>query len=151
MSKERFHNLFYHTAYVPFCSVVTDVLDELRSSGNLQLIENVKIRQVISSWSRANEIMLSEEMEWKRDFSTEYVPYTRKWISWDDLDYFTENYDSVYKPSRFEYDANKMLQQLEYANVLNTQYWRMTRTRSFIDTLKIRTLTLDSLITKELK
>lgn len=151
LGKERFHNLFYYTAYVPYCSVVTDVLDELRSSGNLQLIQNIKIRQAISRWSRANETLLSEEVEWKRDFSNQYVPYTRKWISWDDLDYLTENYDSLYRPSRFEYDANKMLQQLEFANVLNTQHWRMTRANSFIDTLNKRTIALHSLISQELK
>lgn len=39
----------------------------------------------------------------------------------------------------------------EYANVLNMQYWRMTRTWSFFDTLKIQTRALDSFISKELK
>lgn len=152
LSKTRIADLFFYTAYVPYCNIVTDVLDELRSSGNLQLIRNVEIRQAISRWSRAIEVLQSEEVEWKRDFSTQYVPYTGKWISWDDLDYYSEmQEDPRYLPSRFDYDVNKMLQQFEYANVLNIQYWRMTRTRSFIDSLNIRTLALDSLISKELK
>ena len=152
MPKERFFILFFNTTYVPYCGIVTDVLDELSSSGNLQLIRSIEIRQAISSWSRAYKVLQSEEVEWKRDFSTQYVPYTGKWISWDDLDYASfPNDDPRYLPSRFDYDANKMLQQFEFANQLNNQYWRMTRTRSFIDTLNIRTLALDSLISKELK
>ena len=151
LSKNRLFDLFYYTTYVPYCNVVTDVLDELRASGNLQLIRNIEIRQAISRWSRANGVLQSEGEEWKRDFSTQYIPYTNKWLSWDDFDYFIYPEDSTLNPTRFEYDPIKMLQQFEYANLLNNQYWRMVRTRSFIDSLNLRTLSLDSIISNELK
>ena len=150
LSNNRINELFFYTAYIPYCSIETNVLDELRSSGNLQLIQNREIRQAISSWSRASEVLQLEEVEWKRDFSTQYVPYTGKWISWDDLDFIENPEDPTYIPSKFEYDANKMLQQFEFANLLNIQRWRMTRTRYFIESLSERTLALDSLISKEL-
>jgi hypothetical protein len=150
LSNKRVLGLLSASSYVPSCNVVTDVLEELRSSGNLQFIQNREMRQAISRWSRAYQTLRSEEAAWSRDFANQYTPYTNKWISWDDFEYFRNPKDPMNIPSPFTYDANKMLQQFEFANVLNTMYWRMARERYFIQQLDNHTHALDSLITKAL-
>jgi hypothetical protein len=146
LSNKRVLELLSPSSYVPSCNLVTDVLEELRSSGNLQLIQNQEIRQAISRWSGSYRTLQFEEAEWRRDFSSQYIPYTNKWISWDDFDYFRNPENPLLSPSPFEYDANKMLQQFEFANVLNTMYWRMARKQYLIRQLEDHTHVLDSLI-----
>ena len=145
------------------CNLNTGILDELRSSGNLKIIQNMEIRQALSQWSTAYEQLLSEENEWAEDLSTQYYPYTNKWISWDDIDYYyaqissdqpdesSEGYDIVDIPSKFDYDPNKMLQQFEYANLLSVQLWRQARVSNFLNVLQKKTKVLDSLLRKEMK
>ncbi len=150
LSKKRIMELLSASSFVPSCNVVTDVLEELRSSGNLQVIQDQEIRQAISRWSGAHRNMQSEEAAWKQDFATQYTPYTNKWISWDDFDYLIYPEDSTMIPSPFDYDANKMLQQFEFANILNTMQWRMHREQHFIRRLDDQTRALDSLIAQAL-
>ena len=151
LTNKRILELLTASSYVPTCNVVTDVLEELRSSGNLQVIQDREIRQAISRWSGAHRNLQTEEAKWGQDFATQYIPYTNKWISWDDYDYYIYAEDSTTISSPFEYDANEILQQFEFANILNTMSWRMNREKFFLRQLDNQTRTLDSLIAKALE
>ncbi len=128
------------------CFIVTDIMDELQSSGNLKIIRNVELRRQIGSWLSTYEDLRKEEQEWEREFSREYIPFTNKWIAWDDVDYMFNKEDPAYFEKRFNIDPRPILQEFEFSNVFSIHYWRMRRIRNRITNLRIETIKLSELI-----
>ncbi len=133
------------------CQIETDVIDELRSSGNLKLIQNQELRQALSKRSRAYLELKEEEEAWEDQFADQYLEYTYAWISWDDIDLLMGFGDSTYTGSPFDYDPKKMLQEFEHTNQLNNLRWRMRRVGSRLEEANRQLNKADSLITIELR
>jgi len=150
LEKKRLNYLIGVTGSTTRCRIESDVMDELRSSGNLNVIRSNELRKSISRWSTSIEELKKEEDARERQFTDQYLMYTHKWVSWDDVDFQVPLRDSTYLPSKFEYDANKMLQQFEYANHLNNYVWRVSRVQSRLRTVNDELSTMDSLLTKQI-
>ena len=134
------------------CVVTVDVLGDVQSSGRLNLLSNVEVRKAISKWSSQLKELQSEEFDWAQEFSNQFIPYTHKWMQWDDVDYVFNGRDSLrYYKSRFDIDPRRMLQQPEFESMMNQQYWRINRIRRRTNDLLKDTNTLISLIEKDLK
>jgi len=112
------------------CAVEADVIDELRSSGSLNLIRNRSLRRDLSKWNTAILTMKSEESDWNQEFSSILVPYLNNWVLWADVDYLFTKDDPNFFPSAFEMDENLMLQEYEFDNHLTNARWRWSRIRS---------------------
>ena len=132
------------------CAISIDILIDVQSSGNLNIISNEEIRRNISKWSSILKELENEEKDWAREFSSEFIPYTNKWISWDDVDNF-ENADHRYFNTRFQLDPRLMLQQLEFSNIMAIHYWRINRIEGRITNLLKLTEYLLELMQRELK
>ena len=132
------------------CQIETDVIDELRSSGNLKLIQNQNLRRAISKWSTLYIELKEEEKDLADQFSTQYLVYTNDWVSWDDVDLLVGNIETTFTGTSFEYDVNKMLQEFEYANQLNNLRWRMRRVTSRLENSLDQLIATDSLLMMEL-
>ena len=134
------------------CIVTVDVLGDVQSSGRLNLLTNVEVRKAISKWSSQLKELQSEEFDWAQEFSNLFIPYTHKWMQWDDVDYIFNGKDSLrYYQSRFDVDPRRILQQPEFENITNQQYWRINRVRRRANDLLEATDTLISLMKKDLK
>ena len=132
------------------CKVVTNVLEELKSSGNLSSISNIDIRRKIGDWSTSYNEMVKEEDEWAGELSNQFYPYTNKWVQWDDVDaMFSQNDFSTFK-SRFKYDPRAILQQFEFSNVLSLHYWRMNRNKIRVNDLTENSTQLLELLNQSL-
>lgn len=119
------------------CAVETDAIDELRSSGSLNLISNRSLRRDLSKWNTAIITMKSEESDWSQEFSSILVPYLNKWILWADVDYLAFKDDPNFSPSAFEIDENLMLQEYQFDNHLNNTRWRWARIKDRTDSLSV--------------
>jgi hypothetical protein len=134
------------------CIVTIDVLGDVQSSGKLNLLSNVEVRKSISKWSSHLKELQSEEFDWAQEFSNLFIPYTQKWMQWDDVDFVFNGKDSLrYYKSRFDIDPRHILQQPEFENIVNQQFWRISRVRRRTVTLLERTDTLISQIETDLK
>lgn len=134
------------------CVVSVDVLEDAQSSGRLNLLSNVEIRQAISKWSSQLKELQGEEFDWAQEFSSQFAPYANKWIQWDNVDYLLNPKDSLrYFKSRFDVDPRRMLQQPEFANIMNIQYWRIVRVEQRTNLLLKHTDNLIGLMEIELK
>jgi len=134
------------------CIVTVDVLGDVQSSGRLNLLSNVEVRKAISKWSSQLKELQSEEFDWAQEFSNLFIPYTHKWMQWNDVDYVFNSPDSLrYYKSRFDVDPRRMLQQPEFENIVNQQYWRINRIRRRTNDLLVITDTLINRIQKDLK
>lgn len=134
------------------CIVTIDVLGDVQSSGRLNLLSNVEVRKAISNWSSHLKELQSEEFDWAQEFSNLFITYTHKWMQWDDVDYVFNGKDSLrYYQSRFDVDPRRMLQQPKFENVINQQYWRISRVRRRTVALLEHTDALINLIEKDLK
>ena len=134
------------------CIVTVDVLGDVQSSGRLNLLTNVEVRKAISKWSSQLKELQSEEFDWAQEFSNLFIPYTHKWMQWDDVDYIFNGKDSLrYYQSRFDVDPRRILQQPEFENITNQQYWRINRVRRRANDLLEATDILISLMKKDLK
>ncbi|MDX1591966.1 MAG: DUF6090 family protein [Balneolaceae bacterium] len=133
------------------CVLQTDVSDELRSSGNLNLIQSSELRRKVSLWSTTYQELKEEEEEWGNEFSTISVPYLNKWISWDDIDYHFFEASPAYNPSPFDYDPGRVLQEFEFSNILNINYWRMDRIKDRIQSLSDVTTELLQMLRDEME
>jgi len=134
------------------CIVTIDVLGDVQSSGRLNLLSNVEVRKVISKWSSQLKELQSEEFDWAQEFSNLFIPYTHKWMQWDDVDYVFNGKDSLrYYKSRFDVDPRRILQQPEFENIVNQQFWRINRIRRRTNDLLVITDTLINRIEKDLK
>ena len=145
--------LIGYTGSTERCQVESDILNELRNSGNLKLIRNKDLRVAISKWSTVYLELKEEEQDWENYFNNQYLNYMNNWISWDDVDLIvSEDQDKYsFEPSKFDYDPNKVLQEFEYANHLNNMHWRMRRVQQRIEAAKRMTAVVDSLIGFELQ
>ena len=134
------------------CKVATDILEDVRSSGDLRNIVRVEIRRNIGKWSSALGELKQPEDEWAREFSSQFMPYTSKWMSWDSVDksILRNIEDSRYYNSKFEVDPRIMLQQFEFENVMNLHYYRIYRAEDRVDILLKQTDQVLGLMQKEL-
>jgi len=152
MSKYDVNRLIGESGGTTKCLVSVDVLGDVQSSGRLNLLSNVEVRQAIGRWSSQLKELQAEEFDWAQEFSNQFVPYANKWIQWDDTDYVFNYRDSLrYFKSRFDIDPRLILQQPEFANIMSTQYWRITRIENRSSKLFEYTETLIDLIKKEIK
>ena len=131
------------------CILQTDVTDELRSSGNLNILQSNELRRKVSQWSASNLELKEEEDEWGNEFSTITAPYLNQWISWDDVDIHFNPDDPAYMPSPFDYDPGLILQEFEFSNVLNMNYWRMDRIRDRVQSISNTTTELLQMLRDE--
>jgi len=133
------------------CVVSVDVLGDVQSSGRLNLLSNVEVRKAISKWSSRLKELQGEEFDWAQEFSSQFIPYTNKWIQWDNVDYLFNRMDSLrFFNSRFDIDPRHMLQQPEFENIMGIHYWRIRRIEDRTDILLRQTDTLIGLIKNEL-
>jgi len=152
LSKYDINRLIGETGGTTKILVSVDVLEDAQSSGRLNLLSDDEVRKAISRWSSQLKELQAEEFDWAQEFSNQFVPYANKWIQWDDTDYVFNYSDSLrYFKSRFDIDPRLMLQQPEFANIMSTQYWRITRIERRTDVLLKYTDTLISLIEKDMK
>ncbi len=150
IEKDSLNNMMGILGGVNRCQIETDVIDELRSSGNLKLIQNQNLRRAISKWSTLYNELKEEEKDLADQFSFQYLVYANDWVSWDDVDLFGGFGDTTFAGSNFEYDVNNMLQEFEYANQLNNLRWRMRRVTTRLENTYAQLSVTDSLITVEL-
>ena len=133
------------------CIVSKDALDDIKSSGKLNLLTNKNIRQNISKWTSVLDRLQGEENDWAQEFSNQFIPYANKWIMWDDVDIKFKQEDSRYFKSPFTEDPRRMLQQKEFSNIMAIQYWRINRAEIRTNSLFIQNNKLIALIEEELK
>ena len=133
------------------CKVSIDILGDIQSSGKLNLMTNEEIRRSISKWSTLRKELEGEENDWAQEFSNQFIPYTNKWVLWDDIDYQFNRNDSGYFKSRFNIDPRLILQKPEFSNIVAIQYWRIARVKRRTDSLLVNTDKLLTLIKQELK
>jgi hypothetical protein len=127
-------------------------LGDIQSSGKLNLLSNVDVRKGISKWSSILKELQAEEFDWAQEYSSQFMPYTNKWMQWDNVDYVFEYRDSIrYFKSRFDQDPRRMLQQPEFANIMSIQYWRIVRIERRTDVLLKQTDSLVGSIKNELE
>ena len=150
IEKDSLNNMMGKLGGTSRCQIETDVIDELRSSGNLKLIQNQNLRRAISKWSTLYIELKEEEKAWENQFSDQYLVYTNDWVSWDDVDLLVGNEETTFSGSSFEYDVNNMLQEFEYANQLNNLRWRMRRVTIRLETARDQLIVTDSLLIMEL-
>jgi hypothetical protein len=132
------------------CQLITDVLEDIKSSGNIKMISNIDIRTNIAGWSSSLRGLQREEDDWAREFSSEFYPYTYSYMSWDDVDFVFNEEDPRFFTSKFEFDPRTILQQFEFSNVLSIHYWRMRRVIEQLEKLSTETKELLELIHLEL-
>ena len=132
------------------CKVSTDIQRDIQSSGKLNLIRNENIRGSISRWSTLLKELESEENEWAKEFSNQFIPYTNKWIQWDDIDFLYNEGEPGYFKSRFNVDSRLILQEKEFSNIVAIQYWRIARVVYRTDELLEHTNKLSAVIQKEI-
>lgn len=133
------------------CVLPTDVLDELRSSGNLNQIQNVKIRRQISNLSAKLGAFYQIEDEWHYDLANLMLPYSNTRMSWEDVDHYFNPDDGNYPPTKFENDPLQMLQELEFSNMINNMRWRIRKTLRSLEEVEQSATELLELLDKEMK
>ncbi|PHS13174.1 MAG: hypothetical protein COA86_17640 [Kangiella sp.] len=132
------------------CSISTDVLKDILNSGNLNIISNDKIRRSISKWSAILNELEREENEWAQEFSSITIPYLNRWILWEDVDYEGAGGDPRFYKSHLSLDPRLVLQEVEFANLLNNHYWRIRRAETRITSILQQTEVVIKLMRKEL-
>lgn len=132
------------------CALSIDVLDDIRSSGKLNILSNEEIRRNIGKWSSFLKELENEEEDWEQEFSNVFYPYTYRWISWDDVDNLGNVDDKRFFNSRFENDPRIILRQFEFTNIMSVHYWRMRRIEERTDDLLFQSVTVLGLLEKEL-
>jgi len=152
LSEDNVHRLIGEVGSTTKCVLSIDALEDIQSSGKLNLLSNVDVRKGISKWSSLLKELQAEEFDWAQEFSSQFMTYTSKWIQWENVDYVFEYRDSTrYFKSRFDQDPRLMLQQPEFANIMSIQYWRFVRIERRTDVLLKQTDTLVASIKKELE
>lgn len=133
------------------CEISTDILEDVRSSGNLKIISSAEIRRNIGQWTAALKVLQREEDDWAREFSAEFYPYTNKWLSWDDVDKISSPNNPRNFKSKFEIDPRIMLQEFEFSNIMSIHNWRMERVNQRTEKLLKQTEKVLELIKMEIK
>lgn len=132
------------------CVLLSDVLEELRSSGNLNQLRDVTIRRQLSNLSAALLELDELENEWSQEFTNSVLPFMNKRISWDEIEYYMYPDDPNYLPNQYDYDPNAVLEELEFANILNTNRWRMQRNKTALGYVQESCTLLVELLEQEL-
>jgi len=146
------HRLIGEVSETTKCIVSVDVLGDVQSSGRLNLLSNEGVRKAISKWSSQLKELQGEEFDWAQEFANQFIPFTHKWMQWENVDYIFNDNDRIrYTGSRFDVDPRRMLQQPEFENMMNEQYWRFTRIEERTDVLLKQTDALLDLLKNELK
>lgn len=143
---KEFYLLFGEIGGVDKCRVSIALLEDFQNSGKINLISNELVRKNISLWFAYVKELEKEEDEWSQEFSNQFIPYTNKWIQWEDVDYYFFTDDSGYLKSRFDIDPRLILKNPEFANIMSIHYWRMKRTERRVDKLLKHTIELLQLI-----
>ncbi len=151
LSIDKMNDWFGEIGATTRCEISTDILEDVRSSGNLKIISRADIRRDIGKWTTNLQELQREEDDWAREFSAEFYPYTYKWMSWDDVDKIYYGDDPKYFKSKFEFDPRIMLQEFEFSNIMSIHYWRMKRVRERTEKLLKQTEKALELIKTELK
>ena len=151
LSIDEMNNWFGQVGATTRCEISTDILEDVRSSGNLKIISRADIRRDIGKWTTNLQELQREEDDWAREFSAEFYPYTYKWMAWDDVDKIYYGDDPKYFKSKFEFDPRIMLQEFEFSNIMSIHYWRMKRVRERTEKLLKQTEKALELIKTELK
>ena len=150
LKNEDVNRFIGEVGYVNNCGVRTDILKDLQGSGKLNLITSDSIRIHISRWSSSLKLLQDERDEWAQEFSAQFIPFTNKWIQWDDVDYYLYEGEYGSFKSEFSMDSRLILQQPEFSNVIYLQNWRMTRVIYFLERMQTHTEELIKLIELEL-
>ncbi len=132
------------------CIPNSEVLKDATNSGKLSLIKNDSIRLALAEWSAMVEELHAESENWEDDFSNNFYPYTYKWISWDDVDYYSDPDNPRNFKSQFDIDPKLMLRELEFQNVLSIHYWRINLIHYLEESLLMKTQEINELIVKYL-
>lgn len=105
--------------YVP----KTGFLNDLISSGNLGLIKNSTLRNLLSSWpALMNVLELREEASEKSDFALiEFIIKNGSWLDVDEAIGFKNSLNIILPKSGFEIDNNQMLHLPEFENRIENQ------------------------------
>lgn len=151
LTADDIHILIGDVSTTDKCKVSIDILEDIQSSGKLNLISNEVIRRSISKWSSYLKELEGEENDWAQEFSNQFIPYANKWIQWEDVDFQFNRDDPRYFKSRFTIDPRLILQQPEFSNIVAIQYWRIERVQSRTNVLLMHTDKLLALIQQELK
>jgi hypothetical protein len=133
------------------CEISTNILEDVRNSGNLKLISNTDIRKNLGKWTSSFQELQREEDDWARELSAEFYPYTNTWMSWDDVDKISEPDNPRYFNSKFKFDPRIMLQELEFSNVMSIHNWRMKRVKDRMEKLLKQTEKALEIMKAELK
>ena len=133
------------------CEIETNVLQSIKSSGNLNLIRSNEIKSAIGKWTSILQNWEKEKENWEQEFSNITGPYTMKYVSWDDIDHLFNPNDPKAPKSKFTVDPRHMLLNPEFSNVLGFHYWRQNNVRTRLDRLKSQTEQLSQLLHNELR
>jgi len=151
LSIDKMNHWFAQIGETHRCEISTDILEDVRSAGNLNIISSTEIRKNIGKWTSNMLDLQREEDDWARELSTVFYPYTNKWMSWDDVDKMYYPDDPRYFNSKFEFDPRDMLQEFEFSNVMSIHYWRMKRMEERIEKFLKQTEKALELLKKEIK
>lgn len=148
---KEFYLLFGGIGTALKCKISIAILEDFKNSGKISIISNELIRKNISLWFANVKNLEIEEDEWSQEFSNQFIPYTNKWIQWEDVDFYYFPEDSGYIKSRFNIDPRLILISPEFANIMSIHYWRMKRIERRTASVLKDTIELHEIIKKELK
>ncbi|TMM58047.1 hypothetical protein FEE95_01065 [Maribacter algarum] len=107
----------------PDYSAKNGFLNDLISSGNLGLIKNSVLRNLLSSWlTELSELTLREEASQKTDFELiDFIIKNGSYLDVDEIVGFNNNLNLKLPKSGFEIDNNQMLKMPEFENRIENQ------------------------------
>ncbi len=107
----------------PDYSAKNGFLNDLINSGNLGLIKNSVLRNLLSSWlTELSELTLREEASQKTDFELiDFIIKNGSYLDVDEIVGFNKNLNVKLPKSGFEIDNNQMLKIPEFENRIENQ------------------------------
>ena len=107
----------------PDYSAKNGFLNDLINSGNLGLIKNSVLRNLLSSWlTELSELTLREEASEKTDFELiDFIIKNGSYLDVDEIMGFNNNLNIKLPKSGFEIDNNQMLKMPEFENRIENQ------------------------------
>ena len=151
ISAETFGKCVYEIGETPNCELSLDLLEDVKNSGKLSAISNEEIRLGIGAWSSKLSDVKNEEENFAMEFSTQFMPFTNKHVSWIEIDYKNAEGDGwSLQNAAFGIDHREIMMNLEFANIVNQHMWRNGRIIYGYTELKGLTNKLLELIDQEL-
>ena len=128
MELKTFEKCVYEIGETPNCELSLDLLEDVKNSGKLSALSSEEIRLSIGSWSSQLADVKNEEENFAVEFSTQFMPFTNKHVSWVEIDYKHAKGDlwSLQNAS-FDIDHQEIIRNLEFANIVNQHIWRNGR------------------------